>query len=125
MHNTINDPRFAPDTLHKRRLGFARLIGIWGISLYCTACPREGELAGTFCGDGVLDAVEQCDDGNTESGDGCAPDCLAEPFCGDGVVDAAEECDDGNTESGDGCEEQCRIEPGFACSNTGAPCEAI
>jgi cysteine-rich repeat protein len=29
------------------------------------------------CGDGVLDAGEACDDGNTVSGDGCAADCSA------------------------------------------------
>ena len=27
------------------------------------------------CGDGILDAGEACDDGNTTSGDGCAADC--------------------------------------------------
>ncbi|MEI8258245.1 MAG: DUF4215 domain-containing protein [Deltaproteobacteria bacterium] len=27
------------------------------------------------CGDGVLDAGEHCDDGNTQSGDGCRGDC--------------------------------------------------
>lgn len=29
------------------------------------------------CGDGILDAGEACDDGNTASGDGCAGDCLS------------------------------------------------
>jgi cysteine-rich repeat protein len=28
------------------------------------------------CGDGILDAGEVCDDGNTSSGDGCAANCL-------------------------------------------------
>ncbi|MEM6295012.1 MAG: hypothetical protein AAGA54_27315 [Myxococcota bacterium] len=32
------------------------------------------ELPG-FCGDGILDADELCDDGNTASGDGCESDC--------------------------------------------------
>ncbi|MCC6336090.1 MAG: DUF4215 domain-containing protein [Myxococcales bacterium] len=27
------------------------------------------------CGDGVFDAGEVCDDGNTVSGDGCSSDC--------------------------------------------------
>jgi cysteine-rich repeat protein len=31
------------------------------------------------CGDGDLDPGEQCDDGNTEGGDCCAPDCRYEP----------------------------------------------
>jgi cysteine-rich repeat protein len=29
----------------------------------------------TYCGDGVLDEGEACDDGNNVAGDGCAPDC--------------------------------------------------
>ena len=29
------------------------------------------------CGDGILDAGEACDDGNTAGGDGCAADCSA------------------------------------------------
>jgi cysteine-rich repeat protein len=30
------------------------------------------------CGDGVLDAGEQCDDGNTTDGDGCSATCILE-----------------------------------------------
>jgi cysteine-rich repeat protein len=30
------------------------------------------------CGDGVQDAVEQCDDGNLNAGDGCGPNCKLE-----------------------------------------------
>jgi cysteine-rich repeat protein len=45
-----------------------------------------------FCGDGVLDAGEQCDDGNPDPTDGCTNDCT---ICGDGSITAPEECDDG------------------------------
>ncbi|NUN12908.1 MAG: lamin tail domain-containing protein [Myxococcales bacterium] len=31
------------------------------------------------CGDGKLDAEEECDDGNPTLGDGCTPDCILEP----------------------------------------------
>src|SRR5205085_10094822 len=31
------------------------------------------------CGDGIVDAGEECDDGNTASGDGCDATCHAEP----------------------------------------------
>ena len=31
-----------------------------------------------FCGDGILDEVEQCDDGNNEDGDGCSAVCTDE-----------------------------------------------
>ena len=32
------------------------------------------------CGDGALDAGEECDDGNGEVGDGCSGDCTVEPW---------------------------------------------
>ncbi|MDD5193465.1 MAG: hypothetical protein PHF67_02660 [Candidatus Nanoarchaeia archaeon] len=61
------------------------------------------------CGNGKGDVGEECDDGNTESGDGCSSECIIE-FCGDGIVnnnpktsgdpcDKAEECDLGNGDS--------------------------
>jgi len=37
------------------------------------------------CGDGSVDPGEQCDDGNTISGDGCSSGCLTET-CGDGLL---------------------------------------
>jgi cysteine-rich repeat protein len=36
-----------------------------------------------FCGNGVVDDEEQCDDGNTVPGDGCEEDCTAAVVCGD------------------------------------------
>jgi len=33
---------------------------------------------GPFCGDGVLDPGEECDDGNVVAGDGCSADCVVE-----------------------------------------------
>jgi len=38
-----------------------------------------------YCGDGIVDAGEGCDDGNNANGDGCSAVCLNE-YCGDGVV---------------------------------------
>src|SRR5262249_17122586 len=40
--------------------------------------------AAAVCGDGILDAGEQCDDGNTVAGDCCSPTCTfeaASTFC--------------------------------------------
>jgi cysteine-rich repeat protein len=57
--------------------------------------------------------IEQCDDGNLESGDGCSETCLIETIltCGDGSVNQEwEQCDDGNTLDGDGCSETCQLE---------------
>jgi cysteine-rich repeat protein len=64
------------------------------------------------CGNGKLEAGEQCDDGNSVSGDGCSS-CTKDPpppSCGDGVVNGTERCDDGNTADGDGCSSSCEIE---------------
>ncbi len=70
-----------------------------------------------FCGDGIKDTNEQCDDGNAQDGDGCTADCFSE-FCGDGIQEMGEECDDGNLISGDGCNRQCQ-------KDTGTPVAAL
>ena len=67
------------------------------------------------CGDNVVSAGEECDDGNNDDGDGCSAACTIEPFCGDGNVDAGEACDDGNNDNGDGCDENCALEA--VCGN--------
>jgi fibro-slime domain-containing protein len=90
------------------------------------------------CGNGTLTSDEACDDGNTESGDGCARNCLqvergfscanpGEPCreiarCGDGLVAASERCDDGNLDPGDGCSERCRVELGKKCEGEPSVC---
>ena len=62
-----------------------------------------------FCGDGVVNGGEACDDGNGAAGDGCEPDCTPtqSAVCGNGVVEGREECDDGNLVDGDGCDASC------------------
>ncbi|PIR48251.1 hypothetical protein COU80_05480 [Candidatus Peregrinibacteria bacterium CG10_big_fil_rev_8_21_14_0_10_55_24] len=77
------------------------------------------------CGDGVLQAGEQCDDANAFAGDGCSSSCRLElgsrvptlpdlvistSFCGNGLQEVAEQCDDGNTFSQDGCSNVCQRE---------------
>lgn len=63
------------------------------------------------CGDGVLDADEQCDDGIVDGAyGGCLPDCSGPaPSCGDGErFEARESCDAGP--AGDAtCNAQCRV----------------
>ncbi len=61
------------------------------------------------CGNGTLEAFEQCDDGNAVDGDSCSPACAATP-CGNGALEAGEGCDDGNLKSGDGCSQVCAPE---------------
>ena len=60
-----------------------------------------------FCGDGILDDGEECDDGNDDDTDGCSRACLL-PSCGDGVVNGDETCDDGNDIDTDECPNSCR-----------------
>src|SRR5262249_19707193 len=84
------------------------------------------------CGNGRLDAGEQCDDGNHAPGDGCnpicqiecswicgtcgpAPSCMGTLVCGNGVRTRDEGCDDGNLAAGDGCSPTCQVEPGWQC----------
>jgi fibro-slime domain-containing protein len=119
----------------------------------CTAvepgykCPKGANNAGgpctklpaNTCGDGILAGSETCDDGNTESKDGCSATCAAEigwtcptpgkpckliGVCGDKRVDydLGEQCDDGNTVGNDGCSVQCTVEPNWVCPTAGLPC---
>ncbi len=107
------------------------------------ACPQ--------CGDSSKEGFEQCDDGNTTSGDGCSSTCQTEvyccgscnvsrppdqcywydatpqacsnlcPQCGDGLVSGSEQCDDGNITSGDGCSSACQTEV-YCCDRTSGTC---
>jgi len=91
----------------------------------------------SFCGDGIIEQGESCDDGNSVPGDGCSGICQIEHgyacptpgqpcmkiwVCGNGRIDPGETCDDGNTNSNDGCSSTCQVEPGYACSMPGSPC---
>ena len=62
------------------------------------------------CGDGTVNKLEVCDDGNAVGGDGCSADCRSTESCGNGIVDkaVAEVCDDGNAVGGDGCSADCK-----------------
>lgn len=99
------------------------------IAASCTAVP--------FCGSGIIDSGEDCDDGNQNDFDACpntcktpvcgngvregteqcdtwgeSDECLATcrtrvQTCGDGVTQAPEQCDDANTYNDDSCSNQC------------------
>jgi TolB protein len=74
----------------------------------CRAAPAP---ACTYCGDGIPNNGEQCDDGNGIPGDGCENNCTNTPVCGNGILEPpVEECDDGNTNNGDGCSAACLLE---------------
>jgi cysteine-rich repeat protein len=66
-------------------------------------------LCTPLCGDGVVTAGEECDDGTNDGGYGeCDPGCVLGPSCGDGIVQPPEDCDDGNNVDGDFCGSACR-----------------
>jgi fibro-slime domain-containing protein len=92
-----------------------------------------------ICGNGSLEAAEECDDGNTVPGDGCTAECKEESdwiceipgqpckstvVCGDGRISGNEVCDDHNTEDGDGCSHDCNtVEDGWVCTAAGVHCQ--
>jgi fibro-slime domain-containing protein len=97
-------------------------------------CKGPTTCTTSMCGNKIKEGSEQCDDGNSATGDGCTPFCRLEPncpaaggecggVCGDGLLLPSEQmdptnCDDGNTVSGDGCSKDCKVEAGFKCQNT-------
>ena len=106
--------------------------------------PQAGctkTAAGSCCGNGTLDfdRGEECDDGNTTSGDGCTAACRVETdwvcpnvgapcistvVCGDGRISGNEVCDDRNTADGDGCSADCStVEVGWVCPAAGLRCQ--
>ncbi|MFA6214986.1 MAG: DUF4215 domain-containing protein [Patescibacteria group bacterium] len=76
----------------------------------CSNWPSTQSCYIAVCGNGTRDSGEECDDGNTVSGDGCSGACQLEVGCGNGIIDSGEACDDGNTVSGDCCSSVCQIE---------------
>lgn len=60
----------------------------------------------TACGDGLVDAGEQCDDGDQDDTNACTNACTV-ARCGDGVVGPGEACDDGDQEDNDACNNVC------------------
>ncbi|HGG57826.1 MAG TPA: DUF4215 domain-containing protein, partial [Nannocystis exedens] len=48
-----------------------------------TSSAAETTASQSFCGDGVLDSGEECDDGNISDADGCLANCTP-GTCGDG-----------------------------------------
>lgn len=63
------------------------------------------------CGNGIVEGLEECDDGNNSNTDSCTNECR-NARCGDGFVQASlgEECDDENGTNADGCSSDCKIE---------------
>jgi fibro-slime domain-containing protein len=101
--------------------------------------PDAGpDLPVATCGNSSIDGTEQCDDGNTQSNDGCSKicqiennyecpkpgePCVNQAICGNKGLTSDETCDDGNTIDGDGCSADCKhVEPGWQCRVPGKRC---
>ena len=86
---------------------------------HCGACNNVCGAGGfcangscvSICGDGIVSApLEQCDDGNLASGDGCSASCQVEVFvCGNGIVEGNEQCDNGSINGLGACTFACRF----------------
>lgn len=75
-------------------------------------CNQNCRYVLLFCGNGEVNAGEDCDEGPANSqlpGASCRQDC-SNARCGDGILDPDEVCDDGNYLSGDGCSAFCQRE---------------
>jgi cysteine-rich repeat protein len=80
----------------------------------------EGGCVVPYCGNGVIEPGEACDDGNQLGNDGCNGTCTSDESCGNAIIELTEECDGGET-----CNELCRIrrcgdsrmDPGELCDD--------
>ncbi len=102
----------------------------------CKACDSNDQCASNqcingvcadLCGNGTVDAGEECDDAGRNSDilpDHCRMDCRL-PHMGDGVRDRNEQCDDGNVVSGDGCDRFGRLEVGGQVAGLGNDLTAL
>lgn len=94
-----------------------------------TSLTTSTTTNGSPCGNGVIDAPEECDDGSDNSDtepNACRTNCRL-PTCGDGVHDDGEECDDGgdNADFGkDACRTTCVLPScGDGGVDTGEACD--
>ncbi len=110
------------------RMRFSAVLFVFALGLGHAGCSDD-DASGAVCGNGILEAGEECDDGNNLNGDGCSGSCAQEiaTGCGNNVVEAGEQCDDGNTNDGDGCSSTCQDESAAVCGNgtveTGEDCD--
>lgn len=99
------------------------------------SCSWDCRAPGGYCGDGIPQSAEQCEDGNTVSGDGCSKFCRKEVSpapvdptvaqntarCGDGIVQAQTEmCDIGDKNG-----VRCAPEYDASCTYCASDCREV
>jgi cysteine-rich repeat protein len=91
-------------------------------ALLCVSLTDAADATAAGCRNGIVEAGEQCDDGNDIDTDACRNSC-AWATCGDGVVRTdVEECDDGNNANGDSCSATCQRCAGGVTSDDNGHC---
>lgn len=83
-------------------------MGGWTIDDLCVMGYRPGVAPSAECGNGLLEGLEQCDDGNAIGGDGCSALCLLED---DGTGSGG--TNDGGSSPGDDGTEEGGDDPGL------------
>jgi fibro-slime domain-containing protein len=110
----VNDGSYegcSPGCTPAPRCGDGNIDSAWGeICDGGSTCDASCQLK---CGNGTVDAGEQCDDGINAGGYGrCSPGCVNGPSCGDNVRNGPEQCDDGVNDGGYGeCAAGCVFGP--------------
>ncbi len=91
------------DVVDSRR-AYVELVVLF-LAAYGAGC-RDTYVKPPFCGNGVVEGREECDDGNTVGGDGCSP------FC---TLEHGEVCDNYEDDDGDGqpdcADPECQTNP--------------
>ncbi|MEP0813617.1 MAG: DUF4215 domain-containing protein, partial [bacterium] len=103
-----------------------RACGNPGSSNACTFGQWSDCHPEDYCGDGVKQASEQCDDGNTDNNDACTNACTLN-VCGDGAVfKGVEECDQGSPFIGGSNGKPCTTaEYGATCTSCTTSCKIV
>lgn len=61
-------------------------LAVMCLGMFCYSCAGNEPV----CGNGDKEPGEECDDGNTITGDGCSSICTVEHFCGNGICEPEE-----------------------------------
>ncbi len=99
----------------------ACFVGAFGAIGACGSGTKNTPPAAGACGNAVVEAGEDCDDGNSNNTDTCDNSCHKVDkgcgVCGNGKVENCEACDAGkdNGVAGSGCTKDCKSDPN--CGN--------